>query len=120
MLAWPGQAAANLRFSRRLNMRLRLAILGTCALTFLSFAPAAQAGAIRAAGSRIAKGTAVVTHTAASGTEAVADSASTAAHVTGSAVKSGASTGWDGVKAAPGVVAHGTARAGKAVWHRIW
>jgi hypothetical protein len=101
-------------------MRLRLAILGICAVSFLSFAPAAQAGAIRAAGSGIVKGTAVVAQTAASGTAAVADRASTAASVTGSAVKSGASTGWDSVKAAPGVVAHGTARASKAVWHLVW
>ncbi len=102
-------------------MRLRLMILGICAAAFLSFAPTAQAGGvIRTAGSGIAKGSAVVAHTAASGTEAVADGASTAASATGSAVKSGASTGWDGVKAAPGVVAHGTARAGKAVWHVVW
>jgi hypothetical protein len=101
-------------------MKLRLMILGIFAAAVISLAPTAQAGVFRTAGSGIAKGTAVVAHTAASGTEAVADGASTAASATGSAVKSGASTGWDGVKAAPGVVAHGTARAGKAVWHLVW
>jgi hypothetical protein len=101
-------------------MRLRLMILGICAAAFLSFAPVAQAGVMRTAGSGIAKGTVVVAHTAASGTEAVADGASTAASATGSVVKSGASTTWEGAKAAPGVVAHGSARAGKAIWHVVW
>jgi hypothetical protein len=101
-------------------MRLRLMILGLCAASFLCFAPVAQAGVIRDAGSGIAKGTAIVAHTAANGTHAVADGATTAASATGGAVKSGASTTWDGIKATPSVVAHGTASAGKAIWHVIW
>ncbi len=73
------------------------------------FTPTAHAGAIRAAGKGIAKGSSVVAKTAASGGEAVADGVGTAGKTTGGAVSTAVTA-----------VGHGAKTVGEKVWKVIW
>jgi hypothetical protein len=108
-------------------MRLRLLAVLAVALATAAMTPQAQAGAIRYAGKQVAKGTTAVASAAASGGSTVAGGVETAGKSTGNFVVKGADATADGATAvgkgvisAPGVVAHGTKAASKAVWKAIW
>jgi hypothetical protein len=99
--------------SRRYNLRLRFLVMFLIALALSWGTQDAQAGAIRFAGKKLAKGTTTVASTTAGGV-------ASAGKATGGAVATGAGGFAKGVKATPGVLARGTKAAAKGIAKAIW
>jgi hypothetical protein len=108
-------------------MRYRVLSVLAVAAGLALWTPGAQAGAVRYAGKQITKGTAAVASAAASGGSAVAGGVVSAGQSTKGAVATAADAVGDGAvavakgaTATPGLVAHGTSKAARAVWHKVW
>jgi hypothetical protein len=99
--------------SRRYKLRLRILVMFLTALALSWAAQDAQAGAIRYAGKKLAKGTTTVASTAAGGV-------ASAGKATGGVVVTGAGGLAKGAKATPGVLARGTKAAAKGIAKAIW
>jgi len=94
-------------------VRLRILVMFLTALAFFWAAEDGQAGAIRFAGKKLAKGTTTVA-------SATAGGVASAGKATGGVVATGAGGLAKGAKATPGVMARGTKAAAKGIAKAIW
>jgi predicted TIM-barrel enzyme len=101
-------------------MRRKLLATWLSGLALASVVPIAEAGLIRDAGKKIAKGPAVVAAKTKQTANAAADGMTAAGAATGKAVKTGTVDVAHAAKATPGVVGHATKAAAKKVWKAVW
>ncbi len=101
-------------------MRRKLLATWLSGLALASVVPVAEAGLIRDAGKKIAKGQAVVAAKTKQTANAAADGMVAAGAATGKAVKTGAVDAAQAAKATPVVVGHATKAAAKKVWKAVW
>lgn len=97
-------------------MRRKLLATWLSGLALASVVPVAEAGLIRDAGKKIAKGPTVVAAKTKQTAEAAADGMTAAGAATGKAVKTGTVGVAQAAKATPVVVGH----AAKKVWKAVW
>jgi len=101
-------------------VRLRILVTLLVVGLFSGAASEAQAGAIRFAGKKIARGTAAVAGVTADGAQAAGGGMAVAGKASGGALKAGAVGVGKGVAATPGLTARGAKALGKGVSKVIW